>query len=62
MATERYARLVDSLFSGAQVTATERLTGGVSAEVHRLDVSLADGQSTRLVLRLHREGHAGHSA
>jgi aminoglycoside phosphotransferase (APT) family kinase protein len=62
MATERYARLVDSLFSGARVTATERLTGGVSAEVHRLDVSLADGESTRVVLRLHREGHEGHSA
>jgi len=40
----------------------ERLTGGVSADVHRLDLKLADGRTISVVLRAHGASHSGHSA
>jgi len=39
-----------------------RLAGGVSADVYRLDVVLANGGTASLVLRVHGASHSGHSA
>lgn len=47
---------------GASLTAVERLAGGVSADVYRLDLTRADGSTTRLVLRVHGAAHSGHPA
>ncbi|MEJ2089220.1 MAG: phosphotransferase, partial [Gammaproteobacteria bacterium] len=57
-----YSDIVARLFPGAELEAVEPLTGGVSADVSRLDVRLADGDTTRLVLRAHGASHSGHSA
>ena len=54
--------IVKGLFPGAILEAMTRLTGGVSADVHRLDLRMPDGSRTRLVLRSHGASHAGHSA
>lgn len=47
---------------GATLVAKTRLAGGVSADVYRLDLILADGSSTRVVLRVHGASHSGHPA
>jgi aminoglycoside phosphotransferase (APT) family kinase protein len=57
-----YAAIVSRLFPGASLNAAVRLTGGVSADVHRLDLNLADGNTTSLVLRVHGASHSGHPA
>ncbi len=57
-----YPRIVTRLFPKAKLTARQRLTGGVSADVYRLDVQLADGDTRQLVLRAHGATHAGHAA
>ncbi|MEQ8860868.1 MAG: phosphotransferase [Pseudomonadales bacterium] len=57
-----YAGIVTRLFPGAELESMERLTGGVSADVHRLDLVLADGTATRVILRAHGASHCGHSA
>ncbi len=62
MSHDRYAAAVSRLFPGATIAALERLTGGVSADVHRLDLNLADGRTTRVVLRAHGATHSGHGA
>lgn len=62
MSHESYAGVVTRLFPGAELKAVVRLAGGVSADVHRLDLNLADGRKTSLVLRAHRASHSGHSA
>ncbi|MGI9333620.1 MAG: phosphotransferase family protein [Gammaproteobacteria bacterium] len=56
-----YAGIVTRLFPGAELEAMVRLTGGVSADVHRLDLNLVDGRTTSLVLRAHGASHSGHS-
>lgn len=57
-----YAEIVTRLFPAAELEAVVRLRGGVSADVHRLDLKLADGSRTRLVLRAHGASHSGHPA
>jgi aminoglycoside phosphotransferase (APT) family kinase protein len=57
-----YTRIVARLFPRAQLDAVERLAGGVSADVYRLDLRLQGGQSTSLVLRVHGRTQTGHSA
>ncbi len=57
-----YANIVARQYPGADLVAMTRLTGGVSADVHRLDLKLADGHSTSVVLRAHGTAHSGHSA
>jgi aminoglycoside phosphotransferase (APT) family kinase protein len=57
-----YSRIVDQLFPGAKLADVVRLAGGVSADVDRLDVHLADGRTTRVVLRAHGDSHSGHPA
>ena len=54
--------LVNHLFPGTGIRTIERLTGGVSAEVYRLGLTLIDGGIKSLVLRLHGASHSGHSA
>jgi len=53
------AGIVTRLFPQAELLAMSRLAGGVSADVHRLDVKLADDRTTSLVLRAHGPDHAG---
>jgi aminoglycoside phosphotransferase (APT) family kinase protein len=62
MSHDPHARIVSTLFPGAKLETMARLAGGVSADVHRLDVKLADGSTTRLVIRAHGAAHSGHSA
>ncbi len=62
MSHEPYTGIVTRLFPRAELKAMVRLTGGVSADVHRLDLSLIDGRTTSLVLRAHGASHSGHSA
>lgn len=57
-----YADLVAHLFPGAVLESATRLAGGVSADVHRLDLIRADGAAARVVLRAHGETHSGHPA
>ena len=60
MAAEPHAAIVAQHFPGARLRASERLTGGVSADVYRLDVRFADGSERAIVLRIHGLTHGGH--
>jgi aminoglycoside phosphotransferase (APT) family kinase protein len=53
-------RLIANDFEGARLLRSERLTGGVSANVTLLDVRLSSGDATRMVLREHGPSHCGH--
>lgn len=61
MTADPFHAIVARLFPVATFRAT-RLTGGVSADVHRLDVTQADGTMARVVVRVHGAAHAGHDA
>jgi aminoglycoside phosphotransferase (APT) family kinase protein len=50
---EQLAPLAVRLLPGATIVGIERLTGGVSADVHAIDLQADDGQRTRVVLRSH---------
>ena len=56
------AAVVTRVLPGARVDAVTRLTGGVSADVYRLDIQRAEGGTTSLVLRAHGASHSGHDA
>ena len=58
----RFGDIVAGCFPGARLEASAPLTGGVSADVHRLDVRFDDGRTARLVLRAHGASHSGHAA
>jgi aminoglycoside phosphotransferase (APT) family kinase protein len=62
MTHDRFAAIATRVYPGATLEATSRLAGGVSAEVHRLDLRLTDGSTTRVVLRVHGATHSGHGA
>lgn len=57
-----YNSIVAELLPGAGVERVVRLTGGVSADVHRIDLKLADDTKTSLVLRSHDTSYSGHPA
>lgn len=57
-----YAAITSRLYPGSELQSVERLTGGVSADVYRLYLQLADGGNASLVLRAHGSTHSGHSA
>jgi aminoglycoside phosphotransferase (APT) family kinase protein len=57
-----YAGITATLFPGAKLNAVVPLAGGVSADVHRLDLDLADGSTTNVVVRAHGASHSGHTA
>jgi aminoglycoside phosphotransferase (APT) family kinase protein len=59
---DTYRSLVSLLYPDAQLDAMVRLTGGVSADVHRLDLKWPDGRAQQLVLRAHGASHSGHAA
>lgn len=54
--------LLERFAPGAQLDALVRLTGGVSAEVFRLDFNAVSGSRQSVVLRVHGDRHAGHTA
>ncbi|MBX2881563.1 MAG: phosphotransferase [Granulosicoccus sp.] len=60
MSYQAYVSIVRTLYSHAKLIAVERLTGGVSADVHRLDLKLQDGSFLSLVVREHGSRHCGH--
>ena len=57
-----YADVVSRLFPGARLESMERLTGGVSADVYRLDLTSVESRATTVVLRVHGASHSGHAA
>jgi len=57
-----HTNIIARLLPDADVKHMVRLTGGVSADVHRLDLELSNGGITSLVLRAHGASHSGHSA
>lgn len=60
MVPDDFERVVATHFPGARLRASERLTGGVSADVYRLDLTFADGSERPIVLRIHGATHGGH--
>ena len=62
MINDAYADIVTGLFPRAEIKRIVRLTGGVSADVHRLDLKLINGSATSIVLRAHGATHSGLSA
>ena len=62
MSNPRYADVVSHLYPGAVLESAHRLIGGVSADVHRLNLTLVDGHETSVVLRAHGATHSGHDA
>lgn len=57
---KRLDRLIATHFPGAQLSSFETLTGGVSADVTRLDMILPGGGTRSVVLREHGDRHDGH--
>jgi aminoglycoside phosphotransferase (APT) family kinase protein len=57
-----FAAVVAAQRPGAQLVVVEPLTGGVSAQVYRLDLILPNGAAERVVLRMHGPTHGGHDA
>ncbi|WP_397422594.1 phosphotransferase family protein [Phenylobacterium sp.] len=51
MRTDQIARVIAERFPDARLRSVEKLKGGVSAEVYRADLSLADGADQSVVLR-----------
>lgn len=54
--------LVARQFPGNQLVSHQRLTGGVSADVFRLDIQHPEAGASSIVLRMHGATHDGHSA
>lgn len=61
MANGYLNRLIQVHFPESTVTGIERLTGGVSADVHRIDLDVG-GAPRSVVVREHGERHGGHPA
>jgi len=59
MIFSQFTSIANNLIPGSEVKDVVRLTGGVSADVHRLDVAHTDGKTTSLVIRAHRNNHTG---
>ena len=62
MNSDLYRDLVARLYPGAELDAVVRLTGGVSADVYRLDLRWPSGRVEPVVLRSHGSSHSGHAA
>lgn len=62
MRNKRLNSIACNLYPNAQIQNIVRLTGGVSADVHRLDLKLSDGTTKNLVVRAHGCSHSGHPA
>lgn len=57
-----FKSIVNNLVPDAEIDDVVRLTGGVSAIVHRIELKLVGGETTSLVVRVHGASHSGHSA
>ncbi|MEL6510438.1 MAG: phosphotransferase [Pseudomonadota bacterium] len=57
-----FSGLVEQAFPGATVISAELLTGGVSAQVYRLDLRHLDGSKGRVVLRTLGDAYTRHNA
>lgn len=62
MSHDPYEAIATHLFPQGRLKARARLTGGVSADVHRLDVTLVDDSTTSVVMRAQGATYSGHSA
>lgn len=62
MSHHAYTSIIRKLYSHSNLITVERLAGGVSADVHRLDLILDDARSISLVIRAHGNRHNGHDA
>ena len=63
MNIDRKIRLiVERHFAGARLRTTEKLTGGVSADVFRIGLVHGDGSEFQIVLRVLGQSHSGHGA
>lgn len=62
MSDPHYRKLVNDLFPGAELRGVEQLTGGISADVCRLDLFVPGDESKHVVVREHGPTHSGHSA
>lgn len=54
--------IAKKLYAGSKLEHSVPLTGGVSANVYRLDLKTSDGILTSVVLREHGSSHSGHPA
>jgi len=54
--------VIDRYFPHTDIIDITPLTGGVSADVYRIDLRGADNTTKRVVLRIHGDTHSGHSA
>jgi len=54
-----FTSVAKKLFPDAQVKGVERLVGGVSASVQRIDLELSDGKTANIVVRTHSATHSG---
>ena len=61
MPSSYYQQIVNRAFANAELLAVEALSGGVSADVYRLDLVFDDQQHRSVVLREHGKSHYGHS-
>lgn len=59
---DEFASVVEKAFSDAELISFEPLTGGVSADVYRLDLCISEGNASRVVLRVVGDTYARHSA
>ena len=57
-----FSAILAAHFPETSLDSSERLTGGVSADVFRLDLSYPDGSVQPVVLRVHGQTHGGHNA
>lgn len=62
MNSDKYQAIVSRVFPGAVLSSVERLQGGVSAEVLRINLGSANGNTSSVVLRLHGSSYTGHTA
>jgi aminoglycoside phosphotransferase (APT) family kinase protein len=58
----RFADVIARLYPDADLLNAQRLTGGVSADVFRLDLEFTDRPAASVVLRMHGDSHSGHPA
>jgi aminoglycoside phosphotransferase (APT) family kinase protein len=62
VSSDPYSDIVARLYPGAEITTVARLCGGVSADVHRLELTQCDGSTSSVVLRAHGAAYSGHTA
>ncbi len=62
MKLDKLKTVIAQLISGADVISVKPLTGGVSADVYRVNLRQKNSGPTSVVLRIHGTNHCGHSA